>query len=606
MTVPRIHYRICPAHPAAHLFDISVTVEDPHPAGQRFSMPAWTPGSYMIREFARCIVHLEAQCGGRPVASRKLDKHTWLFAPCGGALRVSYQVYAYELSVRSAYLDTTRGYFNGASVFLMVDGRRAEPCVVDIEPLPGEAHGQWRLGTSMVSAGALPYGFGRYRAQDYDELVDHPVEMGPFSVASFEAGGVPHDIIVSGRHRADMERLGRDVKRLCEQHIGLFGELPPMERYVFLLAVVGEGYGGLEHRASCSLLCSRESLPRAGDAEVTEAYRGLLGLISHEYFHAWNVKRIKPQAFVPYDLGRENYTTTLWAFEGITSYYDDLALVRSRLIPPESYLELLGQTITRVLRSAGRFKQSLAESSFDAWIKFYRQDENAPNAMVSYYTKGAMVAAALDLKLRAETLGRVTLDDVMRALWEHYGKDGAGVPEDGIETAAQEVSGLNLRPFFDALVRGTEDPPLDALLAEFGVQWHLRPAESREDKGGKPAARPEEKLARRPALGVRLAGDTAEARLANVLDGGTAQQTGLAAGDVIVAVDSLRATAANLEALVDACPPGATVVIHAFRRDELMRFEATLKPAPRDTCFLTLNPEVDEATRRRRDAWLGA
>jgi predicted metalloprotease with PDZ domain len=600
-----VHYRIRPANPTAHLFEVSVTVEEPDPAGQRLSMPAWIPGSYMIRDFARCVLQLWAQSAGQPIETRKLDKDTWLCAPCGGPITVCYQVYARDLSVRAAYLDTVRGYFNGTSVFLTVDGRRNEPCRVDIEPPEGESYAQWRVATSMTPAGALPFGFGRYRAEDYDDLVDHPVEMGVWTMGGFEAGGVPHDIVVTGRHRADIERLCRDVNRICGEHIRLFGELPPIGRYVFLLSVVGDGYGGLEHRASCSLLCSRDSLPRKGETELSEGYRRLLGLISHEYFHLWNVKRIRPRVFVPYDLSRENYTRMLWAFEGITSYYDDLALVRSRLVTRESYLELLGQTVTRVLRGSGRSKQSLAESSFDAWTKFYRQDESAPNTIVSYYAKGALLALALDLKLRTETAGQENLDHVMRGLWERYGKSEVGVPEDGVERLAGEISGLDLGPFFDASVRGTEDLPLEALLAGVGVEWHLRPADSQEDKGGKPAARADEKLSCKAVLGVRLAGDTAEAKLANVFDGGGAQEAGLAAGDVVVAVDSIRATAANLERLVGGYPPGVTVPIHAFRRDELMSFEVTLKSAAQDTCFLTLKAEVDDATRARREAWLG-
>jgi predicted metalloprotease with PDZ domain len=512
------------------------------------------------------------------------------------------EVYAWDLSVRAAHLDATHGYFNGTSVFFQIHGHEHQPCAVEIVPPSGETTGKWRVGTSLRRAGAPSYGFGLYSAENYDELVDHPVEMGDFTLATFRACGVPHDVVLTGRHRADVDRLCRDLTTLCEYHIRFFGEPAPFDRYVFLITAVGEGYGGLEHRASSSLLCSREDLPRGGDHEVSEKYRTFLALASHEYFHAWNVKRIKPIAFVPYDLTREAYTRLLWAFEGVTSYYDALALVRTGLISAANYLELVGQTVTRLLRGAGRLKQTIADSSFDAWIKFYRPDENTPNAVVSYYTKGSLTALALDLTIRRETRDGKSLDDVMRALWKRHGKTGVGVPEDGIERVAQEVSGVNLRAFFDRALRSTEDLPLGELFADVGIAFGLRAAESDQDKGGKAGTGSQTV---RPTLGVRLAESGSDAKLATVYDGGAAQEAGLAAGDMVIAVDGLRATRGSLEALIGANLPGAAVCIHAFRRDELMTFNVTLRAAPVDTCFLALKDDVDEPTRSRRTAWLG-
>jgi predicted metalloprotease with PDZ domain len=594
-----IQYRVEPVDPAAHLFETTCTISDPDPNGQRVSLPAWIPGSYLIRDFARHVVELKARSQDRPVHVIKLDKTTWRCDPVTGPLIIVCRVYAWDLSVRTAYLDTTRGFFNGTSVFLMVHDQEHRPCTVELAPPPGGSR-DWRIATAMRRSGAAPNGFGGYCAADYHELVDHPVEMGDFVLETFTACGVPHDLVLTGRHRADIERLCRDLQAICEHHIQLFGEPAPFDRYVFLITAVGEGYGGLEHRASTSLLCSRNNLPNPNESDVGEHYRTFLALASHEYFHAWNVKRITPQAFVPYDLSRETYTRLLWAFEGITSYYDALALVRTKRITSASYLELVGQTITRLLRGAGRLKQTVEESSFDAWIKFYKPDENTPNAVVSYYTKGALVALALDLRIRRETTNTRSLDDVMRALWERYGKTGVGVPEDGVERVAGEVSGLDLRAFFDRALRSTEDLPLGQLLAAFGVDLALRPAESEQDKGGKSPAKP------RPAratLGVGLADHTSDATLGTVYEGGAACVAGLAAGDVIVAVDGLRATRGNLEVLVGAHTPGNTVRIHAFRRDELMAFDVTLKAAPTDTCVLTLRDVVDDPTRSRRSAW---
>jgi len=604
-SISPVRFQIAPKHPGTHLFEIVCGIDAPDPAGQVFSLPAWIPGSYMIREFAKNIVQLWATSAGRPVAVHKLDKSTWQCAPCAGSLSLRYEVYARDLSVRSAHLDTTHGFFNGTSVFVKLHGQERVPHEVEILPPAGAAYGDWRLATSLPRAGAPPFGFGSYRAADYDELIDHPVEMGTFTLADFEACGIPHAVAISGRHRADTERLCRDLRLICEQQIRFFGEPPPMAHYVFLVTAVGSGYGGLEHRASCALLCSRDDLPQRHQQDLTEKYRGFLTLCSHEYFHLWNVKRIKPAAFVPYDLDQENYTGLLWAFEGITSYYQFVMLLRCGLITAADFLELLAQTVTRVWRGTGRFKQSLADSSFDAWTKFYKQDENAANAIVNYYTKGAVVALALDLLIRRETRNTRSLDDVMRALWKHYGETGGGVAEDGVERMVTESCGVDLHGFFDDVVRGLADPPLAELLPQFGVGIELRPAESSDDKGGKRAKQAADKLARRAVLGLRLADKGAEARVAQVLDGGAAQRCGLAAGDIIMAVDSLRATRSNLDTLLAGYAPGERVTVHAFRRDELMSFNVELQAALPDTCVLSLLDDMDDTVRARRVAWLG-
>jgi predicted metalloprotease with PDZ domain len=601
-----IRFQITPKYLGAHRFEVTCSLDDPDPDGQVFSMPAWIPGSYMIREFAKNIVQLWAFSGEQAVPVKKVDKSTWRCEPCAGPLTVRYEVYAWDLSVRAAHLDTTHGYFNGTSVFVRMHGREDSPHRVDIRPPEGEDYQAWRVATALSPLDAPPFGFGRYQAADYDELIDHPVEMGTFTLATFYACGYPHDVAITGKHRTDMERLCRDLTLLCEQQIRFFGEPPPMERYLFLVTAVGSGYGGLEHRASCSLLCSRDDLPRSDQQEASEKYRTFLGLCSHEYFHLWNVKRIKPAVFSHYDLSKENYTTLLWVFEGFTSYYQNLMLVRCGLISSEHYLELLAHTISRVWRSGGRFKQSLTESSFDSWIKLYKQDENAPNALISYYTKGALTALALDLLIRRDTRNARSLDDVMRALWMRYGQSGEGVPEEGVERLVEEISGLDLKMFFKKVVHGVEDPPLPELLPQFGVAFALRAAHSASDQGGYRARETPDKTPLRVAMGVRLAENDAETKLAAVYDGGAAQQAGLAAGDIIVAVESMRAMRANLESLLAAYRPGETVAVHVFRRDELLSFTVTLLAPPADTCVLSLQDDSDGAARARRAAWLGA
>jgi len=592
-----IHYTIVPRDPAAHLFGVTLTVDRPDPAGQEFSLPAWIPGSYMIREFARNIVQIAAFDGDEKIALEKLDKHTWRAAACDGVLTLYYEVYAWDLSVRAAHLDQTHGFFNGTSVFLRVHGYEDVAHVVDILPPEGADDAQWRVATAMRQTKGRRYGFGRYAADNYDELIDHPVEMGTFALASFKAHGVQHDIVFTGRvPNLDLQRIANDLKKICEAQIALFepgSKRAPMDRYVFMTMVVGDGYGGLEHRASTALICSRADLPVIGQKDMSDGYRTFLGLCSHEYFHTWNVKRIKPEAFAPYDLTRENHTSLLWLFEGFTSYYDDLMLVRSGVIDADAYLKLIAKGVNGVLRGSGRHKQSVAESSFDAWSKYYRQDENAPNAIVSYYAKGSLVALALDLTIRAETKGRRSLDDVMRALWQQYGRDfydaeqgGRGVTDAEVDALFDRVTGLKLKRLLDRWVRGTEDLPLAKLLAPFGIAY----ADVRKRS--------------KPSLGVRTTRDNADCKIANVYEGGAAHRAGVSAGDVLVAIDGLRVTATNLDALLARYRIGDTVVLHLFRRDELLSL--SLQLAADDTPGVSLKSEDKPVgPARLRADWLG-
>ena len=573
MNKSSICYTIHPSNPEAHRFTVTCRVPHPDPAGQCFALPAWIPGSYLIRDFARHIVAIRAESEGKPVSLNKLDKHTWQARPLavGRPLSVTCEIHAWDLSVRGAHLDATHAFFNGTSVFLRAIGQEDAPCLVDIQPPEGRSFASWRVATALEPARGEPgaakrHGFGVYRAACYDELIDHPVEMGAFTLARFVACGVTHDIAITGRHDCDVERLTADLKRICAWQIRFFGEPAPMKRYVFLVTAVGEGYGGLEHRASTALLCSRNDLPYRGMRGVPEGYRTFLGLCSHEYFHTWNVKRIKPAAFVPYDFDRENYTTQLWAFEGITSYYDDLALLRSGVIDRNDWLELLAKTISNVQRTPGRSRQSLAESSFDAWSKFYRPDENTPNVVVSYYAKGALVALALDLVLRSKTANRVSLDDVMQRLWQRYGMTNIGTPEDAVRQIAEECANLDLSRFFADYVNGTRELPLKKLLAAFGITL-------------------ESENAKIPSLGVKTASENGEVKLVTVFDGGAAQHAGLASGDILLAINGLRVAPTNLDKLLGRLQAGDAINIHAFRRDELIE------------CRLRLDPPAFEATR---------
>jgi len=591
-----IHYHVTPANPEAHLFEVRLTIKKPNPEGQRLTLPAWIPGSYMIRDFAKNIVTLEAHSDeGKLVGSHKSDKQSWQFESCRGALTVTYTIYAWDLSVRTAHLDQTHGYFNGTSLFLEVDGQSDAPCSVEITPPQRDYAAQWQVATTLPSIETERYQFGLYQAANYDELIDHPVEMGTFTLIKFSAAGIPHEMVITGKHDCDEPRVIEDLTRICESQIEMYGEAP-FERYLFQVMAVGNGYGGLEHRSSTSLLCNRDDLPHRGMERITSGYRQFLGLCSHEYFHSWNIKRIKPAAFIPYDLSQESHTSLLWFFEGVTSYYDDLTLLRSGCIDRDSYLELLGQTITRVERGTGRFKQTVSESSFDAWSKFYKQDENAPNAIVSYYAKGALIALALDLTIRIESDQQKSLDDVKRALWQQHGKPLIGVDEAGLETLIERVSGVELKPFFDHVLRSTDDLPLKILLEQFGINLKRRAQSTSGDLGGKGCER-----SLSTTLGIGYSALPNGLKVTIVHDESAAQRAGISAHDRIIALNSIEVTSDNFEKQLERIGPTQAITIHLFRRDELLEINLTTQRAPENTCYL----EVSGDHSRQLNSWLG-
>jgi len=601
MTDAAVVYRLGATDPAGHIFSLYCRIDEPDPEGQEIYWPAWIPGSYLIREYARHVLSLEASGAGGQLAVHKLDKATWRVEPTAGPLLITAEIYAHDLSVRGAFLDSGHAFINGVCTFPAVRGHEAARCVLHLEGpsvLPGSA---WTVATSLTRLTGAQGHFGAFSAASYDELVDRPLLLGPLAQANFEVAGVPHRLHFVGAPAIDLERIADDVATICSCHADLFGAPLPMAAYEFLVTALPVGYGGLEHSDSSALVCSQSDLPIPGETGVTAGYRKFLGLVSHEYFHLWNVKRLRPAEFAPYDLQRENYTRQLWLFEGITSYYDDLALLRSGLISADSYLDMLGKSFTRVYRSGGRRRQTLEEASFDAWIKFYRPDDNAPNALLSYYTKGAMVALALDLELRLRTDGRVCLDHVMQALWQEYGA-AKGLPDGAFERVAESMSGLRLDEFFQQALRTTVDPPVGILLAQFGVRLQLRAAQSPTDIGGKPLEGDEQP----PAwLGVVTRQEGERLMVAHVNFGGPGHKAGLSAGDQLVALNSARLDQERLTASSRRLPLDREAQLHVFRRDELHELSIMPTRPPRDTACLSLDETADPDTLARRVAWLG-
>ena len=517
-----LHYRVEPADLHAHLWRVTLTIARPA-APQQLSLPVWIPGSYLVREFSRHLQRLTAHQDGKPVTLRQLDKCNWQAEGVASApLTVRYEVYAFDHSVRTAWLDNARGFFNGTSLCLRVHGQEKHPHAMELLP-PAGVPSPWEAATGLPALKVSKRGFGTYQAADYDELVDCPVEMGPADrlwSGHFKAGGVEHRIVVAGAPPAfDGDKLLAHTRAICEAEIrfwhGKGRKKLPFTRYLFLLNAVDDGYGGLEHRNSTALIAARRDLPRVGEARMPEVYTTLLGLISHEYFHTWNVKQLRPAEFTRYDYGHENYTQLLWFFEGFTSYYDDLFLCRTGLVDDAAYLRLLTKNINQVLQAPGREIQSVAQASYDAWIKYYRQDENTPNATISYYSKGALVALCFDLTLRAE--GKTTLDAVMRSLWARC--KGGPMTEADFAATLKDLGGRSFSRELAAWVHSTRELPLQDLLRQHGVAVQQEPAPLQQ------------------RLGLRASESGGSIVVKTVLRGGAAEQAGLAANDEWLGVE---------------------------------------------------------------------
>jgi predicted metalloprotease with PDZ domain len=574
-----------------HTFSVELRIDRPG-AEQRLSLPAWIPGSYLVREFARHLSGLSAEQGGTALPLQQLDKATWLARGVAGApLVVRYRVYAFDTSVRAAFLDVARGFFNGTGVCLRVEGLEGAPHVLAVGGLPEG----WEVATTLDPRPGG--GANEFVAADYDTLVDHPVELGRFWRGRFDAAGVPHEFVVAAAlPDFDGERLLADTRRLCEAEIRFWhgSDRAPFDRYLFMLNALEDGRGGLEHRSSTALVAPRRDLPRRAPADAAEAapaktetsdgYVGVLGLIAHEYFHAWNVKRLKPREFATFDYSGENYTRLLWFFEGFTSYYDDLFVLRSGLIDAPRYLKLLATTISSVQASPGRLVQSVAEASFDAWVKYYRADENTPNATISYYAKGSLVALAFDLTLRSA--GKGSLDDVMRRLWEK--SSGGPIDEADVAAALEAVGGRSYEREMAAWVHGTDELPLTALLQLVGVDVEAQPAT----------------LAQR--LGVRTNESALTGvKVTHVLRDGAGERAGVAPGDELIAAAGWRLR--RLDDAARVLPQEGTTTLLVGRDQRVLSLPLDVASlAATQAGALQLKPaeKADATARRLYEAWI--
>ncbi|RME72037.1 MAG: M61 family peptidase [Planctomycetota bacterium] len=568
-----VRYDVSLAGHRQHMLEIRLRCAAPQGA-LRFGMPAWTPGSYKIREYARVIERVQARAGERSLAVRKLDKQRWELAGAeGGEIELRYRVYANEPSVRTPAVDDVRALLHGAGVFVFVEGQEERPHEVRLTDLPEG----WEVATALEPIDGDESAH-RFAASDYDALIDAPILCGRLRTTDFEHAGVPHRIAASGPARGfDLEAARTGIERIVAAAGRLWGGLP-YRRFVFLVLREPGVRGGLEHRDSTVL-----GAPPFGLSEP-ERWRDWLVLAAHEHFHAWNGKRLRPEGLGPFELARERHTDALWAVEGITSYYERIVARRAEVLSAEQLMDGLATLIDRVHSTPGRRVRSLAEASFDTWTTFYIRDEHTPNRTVSYYDKGALVTWALDLEIRRRTGGERSFDDVLRAMWRRFPPEAPrGYRSAELEEEIDRVAGGGLRPLLEAWIRGTEDPDWQPLLAPFGMR--LERSESGE----------------RAWLGVKASGDGA--RIATVYADGPAWRAGLSGGDEPVALDGYRVRAAELAARLEDYEPGERCTLTVLRGDRLLEIAVTLGARPRGELRLRRREDAEPEARARWERW---
>ncbi|WP_237144587.1 M61 family metallopeptidase [Pontibacter pamirensis] len=505
-----LRYTLSMPQPHTHYFEVEAELSGAKKKYVDFTLPVWAPGSYLVREFAKNVEGFEAtDKSGKPLRSEKIDKNTWrVYSNKADVVRAKYNVYAYELSVRTSYLDASHGYVNGTSIFMYPEGYEKENGTLVVKPYNG-----WdKVSTGLKSTGNFTYTF-----PNYDILADSPLEIGNHEVYTFTAAGVPHEVAMYGEGNYEPNRLMADMKEVAEEAVKVMGELP-VERYVFIVHNLNRGGGGLEHLNSTTLQTSRWNYG-------TEAgYNGFLSLVAHEYFHLWNVKRLRPLALGPFNYNEENYTDLLWVSEGITSFYDDLIVRRAGFITPQRYLDVVAGSITSVENTPGNKVQTVAEASYDAWIKYYRRSENSNNAEVSYYTKGGVLGQLLNMEIMEATDGEKSLDDVMRYMYNRYYKQlGRGFKEAEFKEALEKVSGRNMDAFFRNYVNGTATPDYN----EFFDAAGLRLVNTSEGSN-------------LPNWGATTAVSDGKVLVRGVSRGSSAYEGGLNVNDEIIAVNGYR------------------------------------------------------------------
>ncbi|MBD2356772.1 M61 family metallopeptidase [Tolypothrix sp. FACHB-123] len=571
--LPTIHYQVAMPHPETHLFEVTLQLVDYPAATVDLKFPVWTPGSYLVREYAKNIQDFTAFADGKPLHWWKKSKNHWQVDKGNvSQITVSYRVFANDLSVRTNHLDISHGYFNGAALFFRLPDWEQQPISVTIVP----PHPQWQVTTALP---ADKQEENTFYAADFDTLVDSPFEIGSHNLYQFDVLGKPHELAIWGQGNIHPQSAIADIQKIIEVEAQMFGGLP-YDRYVFLLHLFHQAYGGLEHKNSCSLIYQRFGFRHQ------DKYERFMQLVAHEFFHLWNVKRIRPQALEVFDYDQENYTPSLWFCEGTTSHYDLLIPLWAGIYDSKSYLNHLSKEISRFLTTPGRKVQPLAESSFDAWIKLYRPDANSANSQISYYLKGAMVSLLLDLLIRAKHRNQRSLNDVMRQMWQQFGKAEIGFTPEQLQAVIESVAGMNLSDFFQRYLHGTEELPFNEYLAPFGLQL-LGDADEE------------------PFLGMKVATEHGRETIKFVETGSPAQKAGIDPGDELLAINGIKVTANNLSDRLKDFQPKDTIQVTVFHQDLLRSVNVTLAE-PRATRYQVISLNNPEPVQQENLAgWLG-
>ena len=598
-STPEIAFTVSMSKPHSHLLEVEIRVKRPASAQasseETLVMPVWTPGSYMVREFARHVQDFAiTDASQRPLQWEKINKNSWR-VQTGGARewRATYRVYANELSVRTNQLNSDHAFWNNAALLMYLEGFLNVPSTLHvIAPQP------WQVATALPAA---PGPKNTFRAENFDVLYDSPVEVSSFKTLSFNVKGVPHRIVIDGEGNYDPARMRRDVQKIVEAAVELMGGEIPYPDYTFFLHLRRSTGGGLEHLNSTALgypsfgfvIESSDRFASASPASTPGGtYNGFLSLVSHEFFHLWNVKRIRPDALGPFDYTKENYTKLLWVAEGITSYYENLILRRAGLISDRDFLNSAARAFQGLQRTPGRLVMSVEEASFDAWIKYYRQDENSINSQVDYYDKGAILGLLLDLEIRKRSNGAKSLDDVMRHLYNEFYKKNRNYTPSDFQKVSEQMAGSSLEEFFAKYVRGREELDYNASLEGAGLRL--------DTSGTAGGAKPVEKA----YLGADLAQEGERLMVRRVYAGSPAYEQGLNSGDQIVALDNHRVTKEFFEARLAEKRPGDLANLTIIRFDDLSSLPLKLGgiiDAPYRIVFIT-NP--NDQQKRIYQSWL--
>jgi predicted metalloprotease with PDZ domain len=578
----------------AHIYTITLIMSDADKKQQLF-LPTWTPGSYLIREFAQHIVSIKAWEHNQEIDISKINKNTFEVNNNTNNIIINYEVYAFDSSIRAAFIDDQQAFFNGSSLFLCPIQKENSEFIITIKNPHQDSPKIWEVATSMPVLDVDNQGFGSYKAMTYEELIDYPVQIGNLLTLSFEASGIKHDLVLVGDIRPfDHERLIKDLRALCEKQNRLFGTI--FNKYLFIARFEEGAHGGLEHRNSSMLLATPYALPRRKLEEPDSAYCNFLSLCSHEYFHAWNIKRLRPKNFLRYNLQEESYTTMLWLFEGITSYYDDYILRKSNIISAENYLNIIAKNYTKLLRNRGRFIQSLAQSSFDTWIKFYRPNENSQNSTVSYYLKGSFVGLLLDLMIRSHSHNKKSLDDLMKEAFMRHGAEGINEKEFFELFKNHGVSASIIDEFVANFIYGTCELPLAPYFSSFGLDVnYLADEQSIDDKTKSKAY-----------WGMKIKFDDHHRAVINYIDSdGPAATAGLSCFDEIIAINNIKLDQHNIADLLGSINAQEIVRIALIRKKKLHFYHLSPVNNHLNLCKITLKQAPSEIEKEARISWLG-